>query len=170
MRGEAPENTMRSTKSREMIKEEVIARQNNIIDREFRPDSTDSVGKRKTMRKYPIESSEQQTFVIKDNRYFEKPKYNLLALKPKKREEKKSRSPLAAGTPNKSRVTGNEYLMAQWQRSGDIDQIDASAQSFELATPGVPVTSASVNFKNMESRLNAWTLDTYYNPKTGGAH
>ena len=121
MRGEAPENTMRSTKSREMIKEEVIARQNNIIDREFRPDSTNSVGKRKTMRKYPIESSEQQTFVIKDNRYFEKPKYNLLALKPKKKEEKKSRSPLAAGTPNKSRVTGNEYLMAQWQRSGDID-------------------------------------------------
>ena len=101
---------------------------------------------------------------------FEKPKYNLLALKPKKREEKKSRSPLAAGTPNKSRVTGNEYLMAQWQRSGDIDQIDASAQSFELATPGVPVTSASVNFKNMETRLNAWTLDTYYNQKTGGAH
>ena len=69
-----------------MIKEEVIARQNNIIDREFRPDSTDSVGKRKTMRKYPIESSEQQTFVIKDNRYLEKPKYNLLALIPKKKE------------------------------------------------------------------------------------
>ena len=45
---------MRRTKSKELIKEEVIARQNNIIDREIRPDTADSVGTRKTMRKYPL--------------------------------------------------------------------------------------------------------------------
>ena len=47
--------------------------------------------------------------------------------------------------------------------------IDASAKSFEQDTPGVLATSASVNFKNMETRLNSWTLDTIYNPMTGGA-
>ena len=116
---------MHRTKSKEMVKEEVIARQNNIIDRECRPGSTESTGKRKTMRKYPIESKEMENFVIKDNRYYEAPKYNLLAFKPKKADHIKKLF-LAAGVPNKSRINGNEYLMPQWNRSDDNDLIDAS--------------------------------------------
>ena len=89
-----------------------------------------------------------------------------MALKPKKEAKKIS---MPAGVPNRTRITGNEYFMPQWKRTGDTDQIDASAKSFELDKPGVPATSSAVDFKNMETRLNSWTLDTIYNPMTGGA-
>ena len=76
---------------------------------------------------------------------------------------------MAAGKHSKSRITGNDYIMPQWQRSGATDRIDASATKFEQEKPGVPATSSSVNFKNMETRHNSWTMDTIYNPLTGGA-
>ena len=120
------------------------------------------------MRKYPLKAASLHNFLIKDNNYVQRPKYNLLTLSPKKKEDIKNFS-LAAGKHNKSRINGNDYIIPQWQRSDENDRIDASASRYEIDKPGVSATSSSVNFKNMETRHNSWTMDTIYNPIIGGA-
>ena len=120
------------------------------------------------MRKYPLKAASLHNFLIKDNKYVQKPKYNLLALSPKKKEGIKNFS-FAAGKHNKSRINGNDQIIPQWQRSDENDRIDASSIRYEIEKPGVHATSSSVNFKNMETRHNSWTMDTIYNPVTGGA-
>ena len=116
------------------------------------------------MRKYPSCSSFQQTFVIKDNKYLIDEKKNLINILPAKKKEMQIKMlKHAAGTPNKSRVTGNNFMMPQWHRSDQTDSIDPSAVKFEIDKQGkyeVPMLCSSVNFKNMETRLNAWTLDS----------
>ena len=60
---------MRRTKSKEHIALEVISKQNNIIEREFRSDSAECPGQRRTMRKYPLVPTSKQTFIINENKY-----------------------------------------------------------------------------------------------------
>ena len=69
------------------------------------------------MRKYPSHSSFQQTFVLKDNKYLIDEKKSVINLPAKKKELQIKMLKHAAGAPNKSRVTGNNFMMPQWHRS-----------------------------------------------------
>ena len=80
-------------------------------------------------------------------------------------------SSTAAGTPCRSKVNGNEFKIPLWKKSEMKDTIDPNAFKFEVDRQGqygVPILCSSVNFKNMETKLNAWTADTVYDPMTGG--
>ena len=167
-------NTHMKTK-REDISEYVVSVQNDIINREYRPESGNGQGIRKTMRKYPETSSSQQTFIIKDNHYTpgNRKSSNLLTYHQKmdmhiKRSKKNEVQP--AGVPNETKPTGNYFILPQWQKSGTADPIDPSAVKFEISRnkQDLPGICSSINFHNMETKANAWTMETLYNPLTGG--
>ena len=61
--------------------------------------------------------------------------------------------------------------MPIWLKSDDTDPIDKSAVKFEIDRAGFngkKILCSSVNFKNAETKANAWTIDTVYNPFNGG--
>ena len=100
--------------------------------------------------------------MIKDNKYFEKGwNGNTIAL-PKRAKKCKPILTAAAGTPTSARVTGNEYKLPQW-RVGLKDSINPEGvKMFEVDRKGqygAPMLCSSVNFKNMETKFNAWTAD-----------
>ena len=98
--------------------------------------------------------------MIKENKYFEKGwNGNMITLPTRNKIFKPSLT--AAGTPTSARVTGNEYKIPQW-KVGMKDNIYPGAVKFEVDRKGqygVPMLCSSVNFKNMETKFNAWTVD-----------